>query len=321
MLPLTPQARSQHRENEMIELSEITGARDRIQPHLVQTPLRKAMIRQYAGRQVHYKCEQLQVTGSFKVRGALNRTLSLPSDSQRIIAASTGNHGVACAYAAKATDKRATIYMPGGTSEARMARIRSLGADVKVVGSDCIDAEAAARQEMKAGRGVYISPYNDFDVIAGQGTLGLELVAQCPKMTHIYVAVGGGGLISGIASAVKHFLPHVTIVGCSPTNSNVMRASVDAEQILTWSGKATLSKSTAGGLEPGAVTFPLCSEVVDEWVDVDEEAITEAMEGLLNEELLYVEGAAAVADAALRKHAPLLPANTQAVVVLCGANR
>ena len=305
----------------MIDLAILRDAARRIAPHLVETPLRRALVKRYGALDVVYKCEQLQVTGSFKARGALNRMLSLDAHHQHVVAASTGNHGVACAYAAQVSGHRLSVYMPGGTDASRQHRIQALGATVRLVGKDCVDAEIAARQEMKAGRGVYISPYNDLSVVTGQGTLGLEVVRQYPDVTHVYIAVGGGGLISGMASAIKQLNPSVTIVGCSPSNSNVMHASVAAGRILAWDGETTLSKSTAGGVEPGAITFSLCATLVDEWVDVTEAEIQSAMDGLLRDELLYVEGAAAVADAALHKHAAGLPPTAKPLVILCGANR
>ena len=321
MKNVVPQGYLLRAESLMIDLPVLSAARDRISRHLVITPLRPALIRDYEGLEVRYKCEQVQVTGSFKVRGALNRSISLPTELNHIIAASTGNHGVACAYAAKVVGKRATIFMPGGTDEARIQRIAALGARVRVVGSDCVDAEVAARQAMDDGEGFYISPYNDLKVIAGQGTLGLELCTQWPAMTHLFIAVGGGGLIAGVASAIKHFLPHVKVIGCSPSNSNVMHASVKAGKILEWSGANTISKSTAGGLEEGTVTFQLCRDIVDDWIDVTEADIQDSMDCLLEQELLYVEGAAAVAEAAVTKYAPRLPKDSKVVVVLCGANR
>ena len=321
MLDVVPQGYSLRTESLMIDLPVLTAARDRISRHLVTTPLRPALIRDYDGSEVRYKCEQVQITGSFKVRGALNRSISLPIEMDHIIAASTGNHGVACAYAAKVVGKKVTIFMPGGTDDARIQRITSLGASVRVVGSDCVDAEVAARQAMDDGEGFYISPYNDFKVIAGQGTLGLELCTQWPEMTHIFIAVGGGGLIAGVGSAIKHFLPHVKVIGCSPANSNVMHASVKAGTILDWGGTNTISKSTAGGLEAGTVTFQLCRDVVDDWIDVSEANIQHSMDSLLAQELLYVEGAAAVAEAAVTQYAPHLPKGSKVVVLLCGANR
>ena len=198
----------------MLSLEAIKRAKARISPFLIETPLRPAMFGTFAGQTVFYKCEHVQVSGAFKVRGALNATLSLPKSERRVVAASTGNHGVAVAYAAQCTQREAVIFMPSGTSPERRKRIERLGATVELSGLDCVDAERAARAEMDQGRGVYISPYNDPVVIEGQATLGLELFEQDPTITHVVIAVGGGGLIAGMGTVgLFQFYAGMTFVG------------------------------------------------------------------------------------------------------------
>jgi threonine dehydratase len=305
----------------MPNLSAVAGAQQRIAPFIIETPVRPAMFGKSPGREILYKCEHVQISGAFKVRGALNHTLSLSSKVRRVIAASTGNHGVAVAYAAKCTQREASIFMPSTTSPQRRERIEQLGAQVHLVGNDCVDAELAARHEMNLGHGVYISPYNDPIVVEGQATLGLELYQQVPDLTHVIIAVGGGGLIAGMGSVLKQLNPAVQVIGASPANSNVMARSVESGMVETWSGLDTQSTSTAGGLEEPSVTLPICRRVVDQWIDVSERDITKSMARLLKDELIYIEGAAAVADAATQIIAPKTAAGAKIVVLLCGANR
>lgn len=305
----------------MPSLAAVRIAQERIAPFIIRTPLRPAMFGSFSGKQVLYKCEHVQVSGAFKVRGALNHTLSLPRDQRRVIAASTGNHGVAVAYAAKCTQREASIFMPSTTSTARRSRIERLGATVHLVGKDCVEAERAARHEMSLGQGTYISPYNDPIVIEGQATLGLEILQQDSEVTHVIIAVGGGGLISGMGAVLKQLNPRIQIIGASPENSNVMSRSVESGVVETWSGLDTLSASTAGGLEEPSVTLPICEKVVDQWIDVPEAEIAQSMDRLLEDELMYIEGAAAVADAAARTVAAQSKEGARIVVLLCGANR
>lgn len=305
----------------MPSLDAVQRAQARISPYLIRTPIRPAMFGDFSGRNVVYKCEHVQVSGAFKVRGALNHILSLPESQRRVIAASTGNHGVAVAYAAKCTGRKAVVFMPSGTSKQRRARIERLGATVQLAGKDCVDAEHAARTEMEMGRGTYISPYNDPVVINGQATLGLEIFEQDPDITHVVIAVGGGGLISGMGTVLKALKPNIQIIGASPANSNVMSLSAQSGQIHPWSGLDTLSASTAGGLEEPSVTLPICQTVVDQWIDVSEDQIQDSINRLQFDELIHIEGAAAVADAATPQVAAKAPADARIAILLCGANR
>ncbi len=305
----------------MPSLDAVERAQARISPYLIRTPLRPAMFSSVAGRQIFYKCEHVQLSGAFKVRGALNHTLTLPDSERRVIAASTGNHGVAVAYAARCTNREAVIFMPSSTSDDRRTRIERLGATVHLSGHDCVDAERAARNEMNAGRGTYISPYNDPTVIEGQATLGLEIFQQDQDITHVIIAVGGGGLIAGMGSVLKALNPSIKIIGASPANSNVMARSATLGAVQAWSGLDTLSASTAGGLEEPSVTLPICRTVVDQWIDVTEADIQSSMDRLQKDELIYIEGAAAVAEVAAHTVAAEAPEGARIVVLLCGANR
>lgn len=300
----------------------VEGADLRIRPYVRETPLdRSPALSRSWGAEVHLKLENTQVTGSFKVRGAVNRMLTVPV-SQRalgVVAASTGNHGAAVAYAMECLRLPATVFVPEGASPVKLDAIRARGAQVRVQGGDSLEAELAARA-YAAERGlVYLSPYNDEQVVAGQGTVGAELARQIDRIDALFVSVGGGGLVSGMAGYLKDVGREAVIVGCSPEASKVMYESVQAGEILDLPSAPTLSDGTAGGIEPGAITFPLCRALVDQWALVSEDEIREAIVLGLDSEHQLLEGSAAVALAAARRMAREFPGGN-IVIVLCGGN-
>ena len=301
---------------------EIAIAYKRIAPFIHETYLQhSAFYSELTGANVYFKCENLQRTGSFKLRGATNKYLSLAPEQQKrgVVAASTGNHGKAVAYAAKQLKGTCTIFAPENADAIKLAAIKSLGAVVRQAGSDCIEAEAAARAFAEQENCVYISPYNDPLVIAGQGTTGLEICNQLEQVDAVIASVGGGGMIGGIASYVKSRFPNCQIVGCSPENSNVMIQSLAAGKLLDLPSEDTLSDGTAGGVEPGSVTFELCRQFITKTVSVTESEIANSLVEFINHEGMLIEGAAAVSIAALKREQKKL-ANKNVVVVLCGAN-
>jgi threonine dehydratase len=303
-------------------LQEILSAEHRIRPYVRETPLIHAFaLSQLTGCDVYLKLENIQHTGSFKVRGALNTMLALTSAQREkgAVAASTGNHGAAVAFAARTLDLSALVFVPEGASEAKVARIRALGAEVQVHGYDCVDAEAHARDYAKAHAMTYISPYNDARVIGGQGTIGVEIARQQPDIDAVFASLGGGGLISGIATYLKAVNDDIRIIAASPQNSCVMVASVKAGQILDKASQPTLSDGTAGGIEPGAITFDLCRMLVDDYVLIAEDEIRDALRLMVTTQSMLIEGAAAVAVAALLKRQAEFQGQRVAVV-LCGAN-
>jgi len=302
-------------------VQSIATAAERIRPHVRETPLvRSEALSASTGADVWLKCENLQVTGSFKVRGATNALLSLPAAAraQGVIAASSGNHGVAVAHAGHALGIPVTVYVPGFASAAKVAAMRRLGAAVEVHGTDGLDTEIEARRVASASGRPYVSPYNDPTVVAGQGTLGVELRRQLDRIDAVVIAVGGGGLIGGVGAVLKHHLPHVRMIGAQPANSRVMMESVRVGEVVEIPSLPTLSDGTAGGLEAGSITFPLCRSLVDQWVEIDEPEIASAMRYAIEVEHMLIEGAAGVALAALNHLAGTLTGNV--VVVLCGAN-
>ena len=294
----------------------------RVRPYVRETPLDYSPgLSRAWGAEVYLKLENTQVTGSFKVRGAVNRILTTPM-SQRVlgvVTASTGNHGAAVAYAMSRLDVPGTVYVPEGANESKLAAIRAWGATVVVHGADSLDAELEARRVADERGLVYISPYNDPAVVAGQGTVGAELSRQIERIDALLVSVGGGGLIAGTAGYLKAIGRELTVIGCSPAASRVMYESVKAGQMLTLPSDPTLSDGTAGGVELDAVTFPLCRALVDDWALVSEPDIAAAIRLGVDQEHQLLEGAAGVALAAAHTTAARFPGGT-VVVVLCGGN-
>jgi threonine dehydratase len=277
----------------------------------------------FAGRRsrVWVKREDLQQTGSFKLRGATNRILQLTTEerAQGVVAASNGNHGLGVAAAAKRAGISAEVYVSDQVAPQKAKRIEEYGARIQRAGSDPLDAEVTARQRaMESGR-AFISPYNDWDVLAGQGTIAVELLEQIPQLDAVFVAVGGGGLIAGIGAYLKYASPKTEVVGCWPENSPVLYESMKAGWILPVQEKPTLSESTSGGLEEGSVTLEVCKAVIDECVLVSEEEILNAMRLLRRTKGWLIEGAAGVALAGFLKTAERYEGKTVAIII-CGGN-
>jgi threonine dehydratase len=273
------------------------------------------------GADVYMKLENLQHTGSFKLRGAANRLMTLAGEQKRAgcVAASSGNHGAAIAYAMQKLGIEGVIFVPEQTSTAKVEAIRSYGGDVRFFGNDGLDTELHARTYADERGMFYLSPYNDLEVIAGQGTCGIEIQASLPQVDTLYVAVGGGGLVSGVASVLKSRNPEIRIVGCQPEASAVMAHSIEAGRIVDEASRPTLSDGTAGGIEQDAITFGLCRNLVDEFVLVSEAEIAAAMRTFIDYEHQLIEGAAGVALAAMIRQKDAL-AGRKVVVLICGGN-
>jgi threonine dehydratase len=301
---------------------EVEQAEKRIRPYIRQTWLEPSpYFSELSGANVYFKCENLQHTGSFKVRGALNKILSLDQVERErgVVAASTGNHGMAVAFALANLGARGLVFVPESAIQSKVEAIEQLGAAVRVFGSDGVEAEAKAR-EYAANNGLsYISPYNDPQIIGGQGTIGVELNRQLNTIDAVFVSLGGGGLASGIAGYLKRGQPELLAIGCSPENSQVMIQSVQAGEILDLPSLPTLSDGTAGGVESGSITFELCRDLVDDYVTVSEQEIAGSLYRFIREHRMLIEGSAAVAIAAFIKQAHIF-AGKNVVIVLCGAN-
>ncbi len=271
------------------------------------------------GAKVYFKLENRQTTGSFKLRGATNRLMLLDEQHRAsgCVAASSGNHGAAVASAMQRLGISGVIFVPEQTSTAKVAAIRGYGGDVRFFGTDGLDTEEHARRFAVENGMTYLSPYNDEAVIVGQGSCGVEILEDLPDVDMAFVAVGGGGLIGGVGSVLKAHDAGIRVIGCQPAASPVMARSIEAGEILEMPSEATLSDGTAGGIEAGAITFPLNQAVVDEFVIVDEEQIASAMRHYMDQEGDRIEGAAGVAVAALQMTEVR---GRTVVVVICGGN-
>ena len=246
-------------------------------------------------------------------------TLSEAERAKGCVAASSGNHGAAVACAMQKLGTRGVIFVPEQTSVAKVEKIKSYGGNVEFFGTDGLDTEQHAREYAEQNGMLYLSPYNDEEVVAGQGSCGAEIMEQLPGVDVVFIAVGGGGLIGGCGAVLKAHNPDVKIIGCQPAASDVMAQSVAAGEILDLPSEPTLSDGTAGGIEPGAITFPLNQAVVDEFFVVSEEEIAEAMRRYMDTEGQVVEGAAGVAIAGMLKRKEDL-VGKKVVTVICGAN-
>ena len=304
-------------------LEQILRAESRIRPYIVETPLTLSpSLSERSGAQVFLKLENRQHTGSFKLRGATNKLLSLSAEerSRGVVTASTGNHGLAVAHAAAQLDVAATIYLPQAASRRKVEKLNAFPVQLSQVPGDALDAETSARRAAAARGQLYISPYNDAQIIAGQGTIAVEMLRQEPQLDAVFVTVGGGGLMGGIASYLKDCARAVRTVGCQPERSAVMLASVRAGRIVEEeSSLPTLSDGSAGGIEEQTITFDLCRRHVDHWLTVSEAEIAAAMRLIHRESGETIEGAAGVAVASLLQMGKRC-AGQRLAVVICGGN-
>ncbi|MFJ4156132.1 threonine/serine dehydratase [Pseudomonas sp. NPDC089752] len=300
----------------------IGEAHKALRPEVSMTPLthsvRLSAITQCS---VYLKCEHLQHTGSFKFRGASNKIRLLPAAQRErgVITASSGNHGQGLALAGKVMGVPVTVYTTSTASEYKLEAMRALGAEVVSLDLDALGVELeAARQAKRQGK-PFVSPYNDLEVIAGQGTIGMELFEQAPDLDAVFVAVGGGGMIAGIATALRTLNPSIDIIGCWPANAPTLQRSLQAGEIVDIEEQETLSDGTAGGVEPGSITFPLCQALLTRTVLVSEAQIMAAMRDVASCERWIIEGAAGVAVAGMKKLAADYRGKRVAVVI-CGRN-
>lgn len=303
-------------------LEKIVEAQSSIRPQVPETPLEHSPgLSRLTGCDVYLKCEHLQRTGSFKFRGASNKLIRHHASMREhgVITASSGNHGLGMALAGKMLGVTVTVYTPVGASPAKIEAIRAMDAQVEQVPGDALAAEmAAARQSQLTGQ-TYVPPYNDIDVIAGQGTVAMEILQQGGGFDAVFVSVGGGGLISGIGTVFKAYSPQTKIVGCWPVNAPSMHTSLAEGKIIEVNESDTISDGTAGGIEPDAITFRICQQVIDHFSLVTEYEIKNAMKLLARSDRWMVEGAAGVALAATLQCAPHYRGQKVAVV-LCGRN-
>jgi len=304
--------------------ADIDAAATRIAPHVLRTPLMHSEpLSERLGAEILIKGEHVQRTGSFKVRGSANFVHSLSDEiaANGVVTASSGNHGIGVATAAASRGINARIFLPEHASPAKVAQIRRLGAEIETVpGPDGIVAELAARSHADDAGVAYISPYNDPLVIAGQGTIGKEILEDAAGAVDVVVvSVGGGGLISGIASWVKAMSTTTQVIGASALNDRAMAASIERGEIISPPASPTFSDGTAGGLEEDTITYELCRDLVDLWIDVEESAIARSVTEMIDDHHMLIEGSAGMAIAAAGLVAADMP-GARIVAVSCGAN-
>ncbi len=281
---------------------EVRLAEPRIRPYVRETPLEPCpALSRATGADVSLKLETAQVTGSFKARGALNKLLSLspPERERGVVAASTGNHALATAHALTLLGISGEIFLPASVSRAKLDALESNGARLRLIDDDPGLVETIARRAADASGRVYVSPYNDPQVIGGQGTVAVELRRQLVGFDTVLVPVGGGGLIAGIAADLAQHAPHTQVIGCQPSACPIMVASVRAGRLVELPSAPSISDATVGLLEPGSITFPLCRDLVADWIQVDERELRAAVRFMLEKQSLLVEGAAALPVAGL----------------------
>ncbi|MFI5697646.1 pyridoxal-phosphate dependent enzyme [Kribbella sp. NPDC051586] len=307
---------------EIAERSEAVAPR--LREHLPPTPfVRFDAFSDEVGAEVLVKCEHLQRTGSFKARGSMAKILTL-TDAQReagVVTASTGNHGLGVGNALATLGGHGIVYLPENASPSKVAALRRIGLEIRAEGNDSGVLEPKARAYAAEHDLTYVPPYNDPDVVAGQGTVAVEMLEQLAgePLDAVVVAVGGGGLISGVASVLKKHLPGIRVYGASPVRDDAMAASVRAGEIIQIDAQETLSDGTAGSVEAGSITFGLCRELVDDWVLVSEDAISAGLRMVIDTEHQLIEGSAAMAFAAVRERRAEL-AGQRIAVVSCGGN-
>jgi len=306
---------------ESVTLASIQAARARIGGAIYVSPCQLShQLSELTGLPLHLKLENLQLTGSFKERGALNKLLTLGKVERErgVIAASAGNHAQGVAFHASSLGIRAQIVMPLATPQIKVAATRGFGAEVILHGASYEEAcDEALRRRVEEGR-TFIHPFDDPEVISGQGTIGLELLEQVPDIEAVVVPIGGGGLIAGVACALKENDPKIRVVGVEPEKLPSMLRAREAGHPVTIAPEATIADGIAVR-RAGDLTLPLVSRYVDEIVTVDDEEIASAILMLLEQEKTLAEGAGAAALAAVVQSKTNLR-QRRTVVLVCGGN-
>ena len=303
----------------MLSLTDIEQAAQRLQGQVLQTPcVESRTLSQLTGAQLYLKFENLQYTASFKERGACNKLAQLSSDERRrgVIAMSAGNHAQGVAYHAQRLGIRAVIVMPRFTPGVKIERTRGFGAEVVLHGDTLDESRAHALTLAEQGGLVFVHPYDDEAIVAGQGTVGLEMLREVPELETLVIAVGGGGLIAGIATAARALKPGIEIIGVQTSRFPGMVNAIKGTHYPQ--GTSTIADGIAVGT-PGVITQAIIAQKVDDLLLVDEGDIEQAMVMLLEIEKTLVEGAGAAGLAALLKY-PARFAGKKVGLVLCGGN-
>jgi len=308
-------------------LADVLAATARLRGIALRTPLEPSppLADESGAAEVRLKLESAQPTGAFKTRGAHNK-IALVADQRRdirLVTASSGNHGIAVATAAARHGMGVTILVGASVLPAKLERLRALETDsitVEIFGRDSDDAEAEARRRDQAGQAVFVSPYNDADVIAGQATVGVEILEDWPECEAIVVPVGGGGLIAGIGLWAKAVKPSLRLVGIQPAASPPMYAHLESGGTKPMPIAPTLADGVAGNIERDSITWKMCRQLVDEMAIVDEDVIADAMRWALDVPHLLLEASAVLGIAALRNRQLVSLRGLRVAVVITGRN-
>jgi threonine dehydratase len=304
----------------IVSIDDITEAADRLTGFTFPTPLRISEWLTTAEANVFFKLEAIQPTCSYKIRGAFNAVQKIAdagSIDQRLVTASAGNHGRALAYSCSVFALPLTVFIAEDAPRAKVDAIRRNGAELRPCAT-YDEAERQAKAFAAAGGGTYISPYSHPDVIAGAGTIGLELVAQQPDLNAVIVPIGGGGLISGIGIAIKALSPSTRVIGVEVAASCPFTRSLAAGRLVTVDVGPSLADGLTGNLDPDTITLDIVRDVVDEIVLVDEPLLRRALAGVVTHEHVVIEGAAATGPAAIL--GGQIPVEGNVAVILTGAN-
>ncbi|HEX3645555.1 MAG TPA: threonine/serine dehydratase [Vicinamibacterales bacterium] len=282
---------------------DVMRARQRIAPYVRRTPLiRSAWLSDVAGARVSLKLESQQLSNSFKARGAFNAViarLERPGAPAQLVTASAGNHGRGLAAAARIFNLPLVVFTPANAPHTKLAAIRRDGADLRPDGRDYDEAERMARAFAKETGAEFISPYSDADVIAGAATVALEMFEDEPDLDVLLVPIGGGGLISGVATVAKAIDPRCEVIGVEIAASNAFQQSVRAGRLVEIVPGETLADGLGGNADPDTITFAVIQQLVDRIVTVSEDDLVSAIVGLVETEHVIAEGAGAAATAAV----------------------
>lgn len=287
-----------------MQLKDIYRAKGKISSKIRKTPMEfSPSLSKLCRCKVWLKLENQQVTGSFKIRGAANKILNLESEKSEkgIVTASSGNHGQGLSFIAKDLGINTIIIVPSNTPQVKIEAIENYGVDLNVFGDEYLEAEMKAREIASVRDMTYVSPYNDLDIIAGQGTVGLEMLEEKPCLDTVLVPVGGGGLISGVGTVFKEFRKNrkVKVYGVQSYASPVMYESIKSGRIVDIDVEDSYAEGLHGGIEKNSVTFEYCKKLVDKFNLVEEDKILEAIKFCLINHRMLVEGAGAVGVAAI----------------------
>jgi threonine dehydratase len=304
----------------MISLSDIEGAAARIAPHVRRTPLWRLPNATLSGAlpyDLYLKLELLQVTGSFKPRGAFNRVLMEPAPPRGLVTSSGGNHGIAVAYIGKTLGIPVSIPLPATVAPEKLAAMRSLGADAEIVGPNFFVSNARAKEIAAERDYLYLHPFAEPEIVMGQGTIGLELLEDLPEVDVVVIAVGGGGLLGGVAAAIKQRRPGVNIIGVEPEGADALTRSLAAGHLVTLDKISTRAATLAPPMT-GQINFDLARRYVNTLVHVSDEEMESAAQWLWRHCYIGAELGGAASTAALLSGRIAIAPGERVISVVCG---